>query len=131
MRSWLIMLALGGCWTSAGSGPPAATPPPTRLPPLARGHLCAVRDRIIVVGEQEIFVYSRDHALRARGPITRREHLDSRCDGPGGGHAGCSITFDRFWSPAVPHAYVELGTNQGNVLIDERDPNGGEPCADR
>jgi len=73
-------------------------------------------------------VIQRPTLARVSAPIDRTEHLGDRCGGPGGGHAGCSIRFDRFWSAALGTRYVEFGTNMGDVVVDEVDPGHDEAC---
>jgi hypothetical protein len=91
--------------------------------------LCDLTDRIILVGPKLVTVITRPALKRVRAKIDRTEHLGDRCgNGPGGGHAGCSITYDRFWSAALPDHHLEFGTNAGNLLEDDRDPNHSVSC---
>ena len=93
--------------------------------------LCDLRDRIIIVDGKLVTVVSRPELKRTRAKVDRTEHLGNRCgDGPDGGHAGCSITFDRYWSAVLGARHLEFGTNVGNVLEGERDPNKSESCRD-
>ena len=123
---------LAGCWSAAAkSSPPAPVPAP--LPVVAPApppdHICVLADKIVEVDAKSVAVFSKDHVLQVRSPITKDEHLPDRCGGPGGGHAGCSITYDRYWSDAIPGHVIEFGTNQGNVLIDESNPDQIAECA--
>jgi hypothetical protein len=81
--------------------------------------VCDLPSRVIVVDEKSVSSLARPDFKATRAPITKRDHLGNRCgDGPDGGHAGCSITYDRFWSSALGKgAYLEFGTNAGNVLF--------------
>lgn len=88
--------------------------------------ICDLPDRIIIV-ERGVTVLARPTLARTTAPIARTERLGNRCDGPGGGHAGCSITYVRTWSRVLgPGRFLEFGTNAGNVLND--DHGNSEAC---
>jgi hypothetical protein len=81
--------------------------------------VCDLPDRIVLV-DRQVTVLARPTLARTTARIERTEHLGNRCDGPGGGHAGCSITYDRYWSRALGDGrYLELGNNAGNAVLDE------------
>ena len=88
--------------------------------------ICDLPDRIIIV-ERGVTVLARPTLTRTTAPIDKTERLGNRCDGPAGGHAGCSITYVRTWSSALGKGrYLEFGTNAGNVLLD--DHGNGPAC---
>jgi hypothetical protein len=119
MRRICCLLVLAGCAHHAapapaieGSGaPPApAAPGPVRV-------LCDLPDRVITVDNQQVHVLARPSMKETSAPISNQDHLGDRCDGPGGGYAGCSMTYDRYWSEALGKgAFVENGTNEGNIV---------------
>jgi len=81
--------------------------------------ICDLPDRILLV-DRKVTALARPTLTRTTAPIAKTERLGNRCGGPGGGHAGCSITYVRFWSRALGAGHLlEFGTNAGNVLIDE------------
>jgi hypothetical protein len=101
---------------------------PARFTVPAAGKVCDLDDRIILVDERTVTVLTRPRLTRARAPIQRTDKLDNRCDGPGGGHAGCSITFRRVHSAVLGKLTLEFGNNVGDVLYDERQENSYRPC---
>jgi len=89
--------------------------------------VCDVKDRVIVVSAKQVTVRTRPLLTPVRAPIERTGHLGDRCDGPGGGHAGCSITYWRFSSKVLGSGHLEFGNNAGNVLHDD-DPDKAMDC---
>ena len=119
--------ATTGC--PAGSHAPAdAARPLPGFSLLEADRICDVGDRVIVVDARSVTVVTRPRGNRTRAPISRREGLADRCSGPGGGHAGCSITFQRFWSVVLGHDYVEFGSSAGNFLAPGGDFNRARGC---
>lgn len=94
----------------------------------ATQQVCDLEDRIILVDKQSVTVLTRPLLQRTQAPIARTEHLGDRCDTTSGGHAGCSIKFDRYWSKALGNGSLEIGTNEGNVLHDDRFPDRDQLC---
>ncbi len=111
---WLIVLLLAG---EAAAAPCKPDPPAFGIDPA--GQVCDLPDRILVVGDKDVTAIDRPSLHRSRAPISRTEYLPDRCDGPGGGHAGCSITFHRYWSRVLGTDYLEFGNNIGNGIGDE------------
>jgi hypothetical protein len=103
---------------------------PARFTVPATGKVCDLEDRIILVDDRAVTVtvLTRPGLSRTRAAIERDERLDDRCDRPGGGHAGCSITHRRVHSAALGHLTLELGNNEGDTLYDEQQPNSYQPC---
>ncbi len=120
---------------AAAAGPPVACStdanPASVLPrtfDLGTADLvCDVKDRVIVVSAKQVTVRTRPLLTPVRAPIERTGHLGDRCDGPGGGHAGCSITYWRFSSKVLGSGHLEFGNNAGNVLHDD-DPDKAMDC---
>lgn len=94
----------------------------------ADDRVCDLKERIVIVGDKTVTVLARPQLTRTRAPIERRAKLDDRCGGPGGGHAGCSITFKRFWSAALGAGHVEFGNNMGNLVAEDDDMTRAESC---
>jgi len=118
----------GGCRAgSYDSGNPASALPSSFTFPTS-DLVCDLEDRILIVDAKHVTVVSRPQLTRTRGPVARQEALGDRCDGPGGGHVGCSIRFKRFWSPVLGRGFLEFGTNAGNVLFPDGDQNQAQGC---
>jgi len=90
--------------------------------------VCDLKDRIILVDTKWVTVITRPLLQRTQAPIDRKDNLGNRCGGADESHAGCSITFDRFWSAALGASFLEFGTNEGNVLHDAQSPNKDQDC---
>ena len=108
------------------SYPAAVLPAGFTLP--AAGNVCDLEDRIIVVDDRAVTVLTRPRLTRTRAPIQRADRLGNRCGGPGGGHAGCSITYRRVHSAVLGNLTLEFGNNVGDTLYDEQVPNSYQPC---
>jgi hypothetical protein len=109
------------------SADPASVLPSSFTLPTA-DRVCDLEDRILIVDDKHVTVVSRPRLTRTRAPIARQGSLGDRCAGPGGGHAGCSITFQRFWSPVLGRGYLEFGTSAGNMLVPDGDLNQAQGC---
>lgn len=139
MRAWPLTVVMGCAARAAAPVPPApvaacaggydhrdAVVSPSFTVSAAADRVCDLPDRIITVGAQ-VTVLARPTLAPTTAPIDHTDHKDASCDGPGGGHAGCSIAYVRYWSAALGAGrYLELGNNAGNALLD--DQGNGPSC---
>jgi hypothetical protein len=96
--------------------------------------VCDLRDRIVLVDLQQrlVTVILRPTSTRVTAPISTTDDLGDRCtdaEGHEDGHAGCSVTYERYWSPVLGASHLEFGTNAGNAL-DADNGSTSESCGE-
>jgi hypothetical protein len=99
---------------------------PTTLAFSPKELVCDLPERIILVESAMVTVIARPSLARSRGPVIRVPSLSTaRCNGPGGGHPGCSLWYQRFSSPVLGDERVQFGFGYANEVLrsgDEREP---------